>query len=39
MYEALRDLPVCVSILWKLYGVRDDGTVQILARDVLKCRF
>ena len=38
VYEALWDLPVCVSIVWQLYGICGQGTVQIRAEGVGKCR-
>ena len=36
VYEALQDLPVCVSIVWHLYDVRGQGSWHIRT-DVLYC--
>ena len=36
-YGALQDLPVCVSIVWRLYGVRGQGAIQIRTNGIRKC--
>ena len=38
LYEALRDLPVCVYSLWCLYGVVCQTVVQIHTTSVRQCR-